>query len=80
MFYNKENPYEFIRTRKYKRGRKEFNSLIEFSNYVFSLPEELDESENNLYVMKKEKENKYNVDELKWKKIYIDDFVVIERR
>ena len=80
LFYNKENPHEFIKTRKYKRGRKEFNSLMEFSNYVFSLPEELDESENNLYVMKKEKENKYNVDELKWKKIYIDDFVVIERR
>ena len=53
---------------------------MEFSNYVFFLPEELDENENNLYVMKKEKENKYNVDELKWKKIYIDDFVVIERR
>ena len=80
MFYNKEDARIFKYTVKYKGNKKGFNSVIGFSNYVFYLPEELNENENNAYIMKKEKEKNYVIDENKWKKTYIEDFVVIEKR
>ncbi len=80
LFYNKEDTRLFKDTVKYKGNKKGFNSVIAFSNYVFNLPEELNENKNNAYIMKKEKEKNYIIDENKWKKTYIEDFVVIEKR
>ena len=80
LFYDQENPNDFLKTVEYIRERKEFNSVVECFNYVFVLPNKLDENGNNAYVMKKAKEEQYDIDTNIWKKTYIDDFVVIEKK
>lgn len=80
LFYNKENTKEFVTTVKYKSEDKGFDSVTSFNNYIFSLPKSLNENEDAAYVMLKSKENEYNIDEQKWNKTYIDDFVVIDKK
>ena len=80
LFYNKEDPNEFYITVKYKNGMKQFNSVMGFNNYIFSMPEKLDESQNDAYIIRKSKEDNYEINENIWYKVYIDDFVVIQKR
>ena len=79
LFYNQENTEEFVKTVKYKDNIKTFNSVESFSNYEFKLPEKLDESKNNAYIMTEKTSEKYEIEETKWNKTYRDRFVVIEK-
>lgn len=80
LFYNKADTNEFVKTVKYESEYKGFDSVISFKNYIFSLPKSLNEKEDAAYVMLKNKENEYNIDEQKWNKTYIDDFVILDRK
>ena len=80
LFYNKCNPKDFSLTAKYKNDIKSFDSVISFGKYRFYLPNEIDDEKNTAYVMKKKEENHYNINENIWKKTYIDDFLVLERK
>lgn len=80
LFYNKGNTKEFIETVEYKNGIKGFDSVKAFGKYLFSLPKEINKDENAVYIMLKTKEKDYDIDETKWNKTYIDDFVVIDKR
>ena len=80
LFYNKCNPKDFSLTAKYKNDIKSFDSVISFGKYRFYLPNEIDDEKDTAYVMKKKEENHYNINENIWKKIYIDDFLVLERK
>lgn len=78
LFYNEIETPEFVNTVKYRNNFKTFNSVIEFGRYKFYLPEELDEKA--AYVMTKETARGYTIDSSKWKRKYIDDFCVLEKR
>lgn len=74
-FYNKINTREFIDTVKYKRNTG-FDKVESFGKYYFYIPET--KEKNAVYVLKRQNENKYDFEEEKLHKEYIDDFVVIE--
>jgi hypothetical protein len=76
-FYNKIDTNEFVNTVKYKNDIKGFDRVESFGKYNFYIPNEIDENEDAIYVLKAENENKYNFDESVFEKQYIDDFVVI---
>lgn len=80
LFYNKGNTKEFIETVKYKNNKKGFDAVESYGKYIFSLPNEINENENVAYIMLKNKENDYDIDETIWNKTYIDDFVVVYKK
>lgn len=80
LFYNQGNTKEFVETVKYKNDTKGFDSVISFEKYIFSLPNKINEEENAAYIMLKDKEKDYDIDETKYDKIYIDNFVVINKK
>lgn len=80
LFYNKINPRYFNATVKYKNNIKSFDSVKSFGKYIFSLPKKLDNTKDVAYILKKKEEKNYNIDEDLWKKTYIDDFLVLEKR
>ncbi len=76
LFYEKTNPNEFINTVKYyKNNKNSFDIVKEFGKYKFRIPNNFDNTSNNVYVLKKQ-EN-IQVDENIWNKYYTDKFVII---
>ena len=78
LFYNRENPKEFVNTVKYKNNHKDFNSVKEFGKYKFYLPEKIIKSEDTCYIMKKITSEKLKIEKKDWKIKEIDDFYIIE--
>lgn len=76
LFYEKTNPYEFINTVKYLQNSKNsFNIVKEFGKYKFGIPNSLDNTSNNVYVLKKQEE--IDLEQNIWNKYYTDEFVII---
>ena len=79
LFYNKINTNEFINTVKYKNNYKDFDSVLEFGRYRFYVPQNFNEKDDSVIVIRKENEDKYNIDEYSWEKTYIDDYLVLTK-
>lgn len=80
LFYNQINPHEFVKTAKYQNGQKSFDSVDEFGKYRFYLPKELENEENNAYIMINGTKSKYKIDSNLWKETSIGKFIVLEKR
>ena len=79
LFFNKENTKDFVETAKYRNNFKGFESVTEFGKYKFYLPVEIDNEENNCYVMRESTKDFYDIDEKIWRITYIDQYCVLEK-
>lgn len=65
LFYTKYDTRKFIDTVQYKDKYVEFRKVLSFGNYIFTDIEELNNSNNNIYVIRNKDKDKYNLDGFK---------------
>lgn len=74
LFYTQYDTREFVKTVKYEDPKAEFKNVLSFGKYHFEDIKEL--NEDNVYVIKKEDKNKYNLEERSIKEF--EKYIVIE--
>ena len=80
LFYTKQDPNEFTETVKYNENVA-FERVQAFGKYKFYNVNEISQTEQKeAYVIPKNKEENFDINENIWNKTYIDDFLVLEER
>jgi 4-amino-4-deoxy-L-arabinose transferase-like glycosyltransferase len=74
LFYTQYNTREFVETVHYENPKAEFKNVLSFGKYYFEEIKEL--KPNNVYVMKIEDKDNYNLEEYNVK--YFEKYIVVE--
>ena len=65
LFYTKYDTTKFVETVDYEDPKVEFKKVNSFGKYYFDDIKELNTQENNVYVIKKEEQDKFNLENVK---------------
>lgn len=77
LFYTKYDTTKFVETVNYEDEKAEFKQVKSFGKYYFEEINELNTNDNNVYVIKKEEKDKFDLSNYKTKEF--EKYIVIEQ-
>ena len=80
LFYSEYNTRDFVETVQYHNQYVEFRQVEAFGNYHFDIIDNLKLDHENIYVIKKQDKEKYNLEEKDCKITEFNKYIVIESR
>ena len=75
LFYTKDDTRDFVETVEYQNPNAEFKKVLSFGNYKFEKIDEI--QDGNVYVIKKEDRDNYNLEN--YKVTEFEKYIVVEQ-